>query len=128
MTALVLEDDIERISKFRKCLFNFQTTYVDSAENCIYMLKNNKYDFIALDHDLGGQVFVPTDEKNTGSEVARWINNNYDNFINKESIIAVHSLNLPAAQNMLDLIPNSKHIPFLWLESVFKTNIKLNND
>lgn len=123
MTALVLEDDINRISQFRKVLFNYKTTYTDSASNCIYLLEHNKYDLIFLDHDLDNRVFVNIDEKNTGSEVARWINLNYNNFLNKDSIIIVHSLNDVGSTNMIKLIPNSKYVPLIWIKTVFDTNI-----
>lgn len=129
MTALVLEDSIDRIDEFRKRLYNFkQVHYTDNAQNCIYLLKNNKYDIVFLDHDLENNAYVDINYKNTGSEVARWINENYDNFINKDSLFILHTLNAVGSENMNKLIKNSFRIPFVWVENVFKKNIVVNND
>lgn len=127
MNSLVLEDSIDRISEFKKRLFNFKQTYTDSALNAIYLIENNKYDIIFLDHDLDNNAYVDLNDKNTGSEVARWIGNNKDN-INKDTYIIIHSLNTVGANYMKSIIPNSIYIPFVWTENVFNNKIKVLSD
>ena len=101
MNILILEDSPERQKKFRSKIPC--ATIVDTAEACIQQLQqaDEPWDWIFLDHDLGGEIFVDTDNKNTGSEVVRWI------CANKPEIkkVIIHSLNHDAAHYMaMDLI------------------------
>jgi len=120
MKILVLEDDISRIKQFRES-FQFLTEiarvdYCDTAENCIELLKKEKYSLIFLDHDLGGQVYVDTNDKNTGSEVARWIEQNP---LESGQQVIIHTCNPAGAKYMKDLISDSVHIPFVWVYETF---------
>lgn len=56
MKILILQDDINRINIFNKKLKNEYNTIniTDRAGQAIQYLKNNKYDYCFLDHDLGG--------------------------------------------------------------------------
>jgi hypothetical protein len=69
---------------------------VMTAVVCIDALKGNEWDIMCLDHDLGGETYVDSDNKNTGMEVVRWI------VANKPKIgqIFVHSYNVGAAHVM----------------------------
>lgn len=99
MNILFLDDSLERIKQFRSWVPS--ATIVENASDCIKKLENEAWDIVFLDHDLGGLEYVATHEKNTGSEVVRWI------IGNKPSVgrFVVHSLNFNAAQGMVaDLV------------------------
>jgi len=129
MKILVLEDDVERIRQFRNS-FEFlkgimdieRIDYCDTAQNCIEMLKTTKYGLIFLDHDLGGEVFVNTDNTNTGSEVARWIEQNP---LESGQQVILHTANPTGAQYMKNLIADSIHVPFVWVSEVFQKTFRL---
>ena len=77
-------------------------TIVETADECIKKIRNEDWDWIFLDHDLGGEVFVDSDRKDTGMEVVRHLVKNKPA---KMPQIVVHSLNAEARQKMaLDLI------------------------
>ena len=64
---LVVEDDYRRIKWFKDNLE--KSCYLDVFEHAnqgIKAVKEKKYDLIFLDHDLGGRVFVPSEDANTG--------------------------------------------------------------
>lgn len=79
----------------------------------IELLKETKeVDQLFLDHDLGEETFADSNIENCGMEVVRWMVKNKP--IVKEVI--VHSLNAPAAENMVELLKsagyNAIRIPF----------------
>jgi len=128
MKILILEDDQERIKCFRDRFSEIKKddlsliTYIENAQICIDMLSRNKFDFLFLDHDLDGRVYVSTDEENTGSEVARWIERNSDKLVSesgKKTRIIIHSYNEYGANYMLDKIEGSVWIPSVWEEPFF---------
>jgi len=118
-TGLILDDDHNRLNWFKKGieeqnnLSNFDL--VETADECIKCLNENEYVMFFADHDLGDEVFVAETEKNTGSEVVRHIIKNKPNI----DFIVVHSMNLPAADNMVDSLIdagyNAQAIPYLIL-------------
>ena len=71
-------------------------TIVNTAQECIDRLQIDAYDVVFLDHDLGGQQFQDTREKNSGSEVVRWISEHKP----KVGCFYVHSLNPVERRNM----------------------------
>lgn len=121
---LVLDDDISRIESFQKRIQNsnlrenYSFLHVSTAKECIDVLKNFDYDLIFLDHDLGGDTFVSTEESNTGSEVARWIYQHPHKI--RKSKVFIHSFNLEGAQYMHNLIPGSILAPGVWTENIFE--------
>lgn len=125
MRLLLLEDDLLRISEFERRAkeHKLALTVVSSATACIRLLeiglekKTVKYDLICLDHDLGGEIFVDTKHKNTGSEVARWISEHPESV--KGALVVVHSFNPAGAKNMVSLIPGSVYAPAVWTKSNF---------
>lgn len=95
MNILFLDDNLERTKSFKGQVPSAVT--VETAQECIDELKKDtKWDYVLLDHDLGGEVFVQTDREDCGMEVVRWI------VSNKPSIdhVVVHSLNHVAAKEM----------------------------
>lgn len=104
----VLEDDITRIKWFsRELNGKFKITYTDKAETAIYLLNNNKYDIMFLDHDLGGEQMVDVKEFNTGSTVAEEINK-----LKIDVPVILHSFNVTGLANMKRLIPHAEILPF----------------
>jgi hypothetical protein len=71
---------------------------------------------VFLDHDLGGTIYQPWYEENSGSAVVRWILDNKP-ILGK---IIVHSLNEPARKAMCQDLSNAdyvvKSIPFISFE------------
>jgi len=113
MKILFLDDDPYRTKHFKsKKPF---AVCVATAKGCIEELQKDDWDYVFLDHDLGGETFVDSDQEETGMEVVRWIQENKPN-IKK---VIVHSLNYPAATNMLskitDLEYNAVYVPFVSL-------------
>jgi CheY-like chemotaxis protein len=115
---LVLDDDPNRLKAFRSILGigNLLTTELEN---------NEVFDYIFLDHDLGGEQFVNSDI-GTGYEVAKWLSEHKDKI--PSSPIIIHSLNGPAAWRMQSLLPNSQYHPFAWMypngkiEGIIQTN------
>lgn len=93
-TTLFLDDCPNRCRSFRS---NFPSaTIVNDADSCIEQLKSQAWDQVFLDHDLGGTTYQDTNEKNSGSEVVRWILQNKP----AVGLFICHSLNAPARENM----------------------------
>lgn len=111
MKILILEDDLERIKHFGKKLkqvFDFS----DDAKVAIEWLKKDEYDYIYLDHDLGGEQMA-WDEENCGMTVAKYIEQNP---LPKKTKVIIHSFNVYRAQQMQRIIPGSLYIPGVWLQ------------
>lgn len=121
MKVLVLEDSNQRMMEFRQRFLErgWIPTFTNTAKDAIENLQTKDFDIIFLDHDLGDEVYVDTSSKNTGSEVARWLNRNP-----KSCIVVIHSLNAPAALYMKGLIKGSYHIPYVWKEEIFQVSVK----
>jgi len=112
MKILVLEDDQNRIEEFKKSFRSeHRVIYTDDAEMAINHLKENTFDILFLDHDLGGCVYVDTNEYQTGSTVAKWLSENKDRMPPR---VILHTLNSYGATNMKSYIPHAQIIPFAW--------------
>jgi len=100
---LFLDDSEERqLYAFRHLREDFRLDCVWDADECIEKLLDRPYifDMATLDHDLGGRQYVPTEDTNTGSEVARAFK---DGRIPKEKWpkkILIHSWNTVGAEYM----------------------------
>jgi hypothetical protein len=121
---LILEDSKRRISTFREKSFEanlptrFFIEYVENAFDCIEKLSKGKYTYLFLDHDLGDREDVPEDDKNTGSEVVRWIEKNKPEI----ECIIIHSMNSVSALSMYyKLIENDYNT------QIIKFDILINN-
>lgn len=107
MNVLFLDDNDFRCQTFRS--FVPFGTIVNEAQECIDKLSEKDYDIVLLDHDLGGEVYVNSEEKNTGMEVVRWIVENKPR-IGK---VVVHSLNSGAALNMGDKLTSQEYVTYI---------------
>lgn len=114
---LILDDDSTRHSLFAVKYASENLTHVETVSDAIDELKGNKFDYVFLDHDLGGTQMVESGP-GTGYEVAEWIANNEESHPNK--CVMLHSLNPPGRKNMCNVLKSKGvHVierPFLWME------------
>lgn len=59
-----------------------------------------EFNIVFLDHDLGGKVYVNSEEENTGYQVAKYIPSTNNN----KTKVVIHSWNRCGAQRMLDVL------------------------
>jgi len=110
MNILILEDDTDRHTAFKQRLIGTNIVIVETAEECIQLLDTDLWDMLCLDHDLGGQVFVPSGP-GTGYEVACWLEEHPDVMPTE---VILHSLNPAGRQKMKQALPNAREVPFCW--------------
>lgn len=139
MKVLILEDDGQidkRMPHFRERIkeleemskSKIELIHVETAKDCISELESiphakEKFDVIFLDHDLGGEVYVDTNREDTGSEVARWINENPEKIY--DAFVITHTFNSVGAKNITELLPGSIYIPGIWMKDKFHKIIKV---
>ena len=107
MRILVLEDNPDRMRAFNQNLIGHVVEIVTHARPCMEKLQNEKWDFLFLDHDLNGQVYVPSGP-DTGWEVAQWLRDNPEK---KPYKIQIQSMNSDGAIKMLELLPEAMWRP-----------------
>lgn len=97
-----------------------------AAAEAIELLESTRFDLILLDHDLGGRTYVDfSDEKeDCGMRVAEWFSIRPER-VSQQGPIIVHSLNGPAAQQMVELIGEASWIPFVWTADVWRKFLKI---
>ena len=116
MNILFLDDDEKRIDTFGKKIYPDFANIVTTASTAIQYLNSiPNWDYVFLDHDLGGEQLVNSNRKDCGMEVVRWIIQSRPH-IKK---IIVHSWNNIAAEEMVaklkDAGYNTEYKPFgLW--------------
>lgn len=108
---LILEDDLERVRKFRAGLVGNEVEVVATSASAIHLLSTKDFDVVFLDHDLGGKV-MQASGKETGYEVAKWLAANPDR---QPPQIIVHSFNPAGAANMLSVLSDAVYEPGIWL-------------
>lgn len=119
LKVLILDDASERLSAFRaKYGIRHDLTTVMTAEGAIERLHPQvAWDWVFLDHDLGGEVYADSQRPDTGMEVVRHILKARPPI----RYVVVHSLNGPAAREMVLLLKESgyraAHMPFAWAEN-----------
>jgi CheY-like chemotaxis protein len=114
MKILILDDNKERHSSFRRSLIGHSLTHTSTIEGCVNALKHETFDAVFLDHDLDGKVYVkpgPT----TGYAVAEWLSKNKDRM---PGTVVLHSLHDEGREAMASLLPEAKQIPFAWIPAV----------
>ena len=108
MRILFLDDDRNRTGKFISQMGDWPWHTVDFAETAQEakdLLAKHRYDLASLDHDLGGNVFVPSDAE-SGYEVTKVIA-----AASHQPAVIVHSFNPTGAKRMCDKL-GAPHIPF----------------
>ena len=112
----ILEDDPNRIKFFKQMFFNHTLAICTTVKEAkIKIKKEIDWDYIFLDHDLGGRIYVSSNEEETGCTFAK--------FIVQENIIIwkiiIHSLNILGAENIYQILKekyNVEKIPFIFLK------------
>jgi hypothetical protein len=103
MRIIFLDDNRLRYETVRANV-PFEIKWVETAPATIMELqKNRRVDYLFLDHDLDGQVFVESSVPNTGMDVVRWLERNPNRRINT---IVIHSWNPSAALQMFSRLTN----------------------
>lgn len=128
LVILIFDDDKNRHNKFTSNILNLKEkvnkpildVHVYDVKECIDILKKKTFSHLFFDHDLSGKIFVSPEEKDTGSEVARWLKDNPENKNNK-AVIYLHSLNPEGVAYMKKLLPQAKEAPFAWEECFFNS-------
>ncbi len=125
MNIFILEDNNER-NKFFKSFLPIlypeaKIIIHEEASNAINALEPNSYwDIILLDHDLGGKVFVDSNNLNTGYQVAKHIK---EKGIRYGQCIA-HTQNPVGAKNIQNVL-KCLAVPFPNLRNSIKHQIEV---
>src|SRR5262245_49267713 len=103
MNILFLDDCPHRHRQFRSVMpFAIM---VHTADETIAKLSDGTiWDYVFLDHDLGGESFVNSNREDTGMGVVRWLAKNP---ITINKMIYVHSLNADGARKMVEMLRSS---------------------
>jgi CheY-like chemotaxis protein len=117
---LILEDDHERHALFRQNLKGHDVHIVEEADACIDLLRDEAWDCLFLDHDLGGTVMAASGP-GTGYQVAVWLHNEPDRI---PKIVIIHSFNPGGAQMMHRCIPGSVLKPAIWTEATLGEQLR----
>lgn len=117
MNILLLEDDLNRVKKFRAEYPSIQ--HCDNVDDIINLFnKIEDIEILFLDHDLGGEQMVDSSHYNTGTTVAKWLVDNPKNI----NTIVVHSLNPVGRKSMVDILspvyPTVLSVPYLSLHFI----------
>jgi CheY-like chemotaxis protein len=113
MKIFVVEDNKERNGVFwntlPKIFADCHLVIAEDAKEAKEILsKDKQWDIILLDHDLGGRVFVDSNDDNTGYQVAKFI---VENKISYQLAIA-HTMNRVGSDNIISVLPDCKRVPF----------------
>lgn len=111
MNILILEDCPERRKSFSFRFADHNIVFTEDTKEAIKLLAEQKWDALFLDHDLGGNVYVPSGP-GTGYEVAKWLEENQNRM---PMVVYIHTLNPSGQEKMKAALPNAIVAPFAWL-------------
>lgn len=124
MKIFVLEDNQERMAYFAKTFIEHELVLTNSVEQARKILENEKFNLLMLDHDLSGQVFVASEDRNTGHYLCKHMNETK----NSDVSIIIHSWNQDGAKNMMETLVNNGHTGkveyLMYLTEEFEIKIK----
>ena len=112
MKFFILEDDPRRMVYFRERFLEYGIIYhFTDVDPALDFLQDhaNEMDFLFLDHDLGGETYVNSNEYNTGYTIAKYLRGIKDFDYSK---VIIHSMNTVGSRKMMDCMPGSVIIPF----------------
>lgn len=124
MKILILEDSDERQRTFRGNLIGHSVEIHATATAVISRLQAEKWDWLFLDHDLGGKTMVPSGP-GTGYEVACWLEQHPDRMPWQ---IVIHSFNNTGAARMKATLPQAHVIPGVWTCSTLAEDLTATTD
>lgn len=111
---LFLDDDRKRaVFLMDNIPEGFAVTWAKTAADAIAFLKNEKWDVVSLDHDLDG-IYQSPQHPNTGTTVAKYIEDNRKDLAYLQDHIIIHSYNVLAAAGMMQIMQwfAPRYIPF----------------
>lgn len=109
MNILIVEDRPERKQFFIDRLGGKEFVnlyFTDSVEEAKKMICGNYFSCLFLDHDLGGS------EKNTGYELAKWLEENPEH---QPPRIVIHSMNVVGINNIRFALPGANVMTYSML-------------
>ena len=105
MKIFVLEDNPERMAQFSAMWIKEELVITNNVAQARKILENEKFSYVFLDHDLGGEVYVSAMDKNSGSYLCKHMHETK----NVDTPIIVHSWNDVGAKQMIDYLMDSNH-------------------
>ena len=120
MKVFVLEDDGERNNVFSKLFVNQELMISNNVDLSFKILSLIKFDYIFLDHDLGGKQLVNSLEQNTGYNLATKIH------LTKNTLtpIIIHSYNPVGARNMEAILKRNEINSLVYTSPFMGDNFK----
>lgn len=109
MRVFILEDNGSRMVKFRRSLIGNIVDHAETLKAGREMIRENEYDLIFLDHDLGGREMVDSSDEDTGYHLALVI---AADDRNRKTPCVVHSCNPAGADNIVAALPHAVKAPF----------------
>jgi hypothetical protein len=114
MRLLILEDNQDRIEKFKILFKNQEASFVKTVREAIELVAwYRDFDILWLDHDLGGKIWEDSFKEDTGYHFVKWM---VDNELQKKALIYIHSMNPVGANLMLNYLKDNGYdgscIPF----------------
>lgn len=108
MRFFILEDMNIRIEAFKKWYSEQHELIIatNATEAIDILSKDLNFDVLFLDHDLGDRIFVSTQDENTGSRVAKFLEDK-----DIKGKIIIHSWNPSGAKNMMSYLPQAIYRP-----------------
>lgn len=101
MKILILEDNQDRIEKFKQLFKNQETYFYTNVIDAYHACMIHEFKVLFLDHDLGGKIWVDSDEENTGYEFVKLLT---EKKLQNKSLIYIHSSNPIGANRMLNYL------------------------
>lgn len=105
MKVFILEDNPERMTAFSAIWIQDEMVATNSVRQARKILENEKFDHIMLDHDLGGEVYVDSADKNTGTYLCKHMHET----VNADTPITIHSWNDIGAERMVNYLLDNNH-------------------
>ena len=128
MKILILEDDDNRIRKFKQNFIGCELFITHLPATANKWLHEEEFDFIFLDHDLADEHYLQDTvcSETTGLCTAEYLGSNPN--LCKKATVIVHSLNPNGSERMMTALGQRvKHkIPFITLfdRLIFDRNIR----
>lgn len=120
MKIYIIEDNEYRIKWFKETFKDSQIEWTNKIPQACKDIKNNKYDVIFIDRDLGHSL-------ETGEDVIKYM---VKNELAKNAIIIIHSVNLRGIEMKKKLEKyhkNVHHINFFNLRKMKRNDFKFEN-
>jgi len=101
MKILLLEDNPYRIEKFKELFKNQELFFYDNVRDAFLACIKHTFSVMLLDHDLDLQIWVDSNEENTGYQFVKKI---IEANLQKKCLTYIHSMNFVGANKMLNLL------------------------